>query len=244
MKILDYDSLIKDRNLYSNILNKSVIEYIDSLLNLEIPVFDKYSNDILIDVALSKLEFYRNVVAYNILENSKEIVELNDNYYSILDTYNNNYFVCTQVNGVQSVLYNYNFNDDKLIINLYGETVDSLEDRKNKLKDLIQLKKDQIYDGASNSSYSTFIKSHEYFKLAYQLKELNSKTIADLTNEYNQDVAVALQRKNVLEYFLDMNSMDIYSDFIYEDDKLVSNYSHSKILVRDYKMVKYDVNPI
>lgn len=238
MKILDYDSLIKDRNLYSNILNKSVIEYIDSLLNLEIPVFDKYSNDILIDVALSKLEFYRNVVAYNILENSKEIVELNDNYYSILDTYNNNYFVCTQVNGVQSVLYNYNFNDDKLIINLYGETVDSLEDRKNKLKDLIQLKKDQIYDGASNSSYSTFIKSHEYFKLAYQLKELNSKTIADLTNEYNQDVAVALQRKNVLEYFLDMNSMDIYSDFIYEDDKLVSNYSHSKILVRDYKMVK------
>ncbi len=238
MKILDYDSLIKDRNLYSNILNKSVIEYIDSLLNLEIPVFDKYSNDILIDVALSKLEFYRNVVAYNILENSKEIVDLNDNYYSILDTYNNNYFVCTQVNGVQSVLYNYNFNDDKLIINLYGETVDSLEDRKNKLKDLIQLKKDQIYDGASNSSYSTFIKSHEYFKLAYQLKELNSKTIADLTNEYNQDVAVALQRKNVLEYFLDMNSMDIYSDFIYEDDKLVSNYSHSKILVRDYKMVK------
>lgn len=238
MKILDYDSLIKDRNLYSNILNKSVIEYIDSLLNLEIPVFDKYSNDILIDVALSKLEFYRNVVAYNILENSKKIVDLNDNYYSILDTYNNNYFVCTQVNGVQSVLYNYNFNDDKLIINLYGETVDSLEDRKNKLKDLIQLKKDQIYDGASNSSYSTFIKSHEYFKLAYQLKELNSKTIADLTNEYNQDVAVALQRKNVLEYFLDMNSMDIYSDFIYEDDKLVSNYSHSKILVRDYKMVK------
>ena len=93
MKILDYDSLIKDRNLYSNILNKSVIEYIDSLLNLEIPVFDKYSNDILIDVALSKLEFYRNVVAYNILENSKEIVDLNDNYYSILDTYNNNYFV-------------------------------------------------------------------------------------------------------------------------------------------------------
>lgn len=237
MKILDYDTLVKDRNLYSNILNKAVIEYIDSLLNLEIPVFDKYSNDILIDVALSKLEFYRNVVAYNILENSKEIAHLNDSYYSVLDTYSNDYFVCTSIDGVQNVLYNYNFNEDKLIINLYGETVESLEDRKNKLKDLIQLKKDQIYDGVYKSSYSTFINSHEYFKLAYQLKELNSKTIADLTDEYNKDVAVALQRKNVLEYFLDRNSMDISSDFTYEDDMLVSNYSHSKVLVRNYEMV-------
>ena len=169
-KILTYEELLQERNIYENILNKETMEYIDLLLNLDISAINKFDSDVIRDVALSKLKFFRDVVAYNIFEKSAEIITPENDYYPVMD--DNNLFICTKSNNLQSVLYNFDYNcedDLPFIINLYGDRILSVEERIEALQQAIRDKNEEIDIGAEESdSYNSYIHSHEYFKLAYQ----------------------------------------------------------------------------
>lgn len=235
-KILIYDELLRQKNIYDGIFNRETLEYLDALLNLEISVLKKDDTDIIKDITLVDLKLYRDIVAYNIYENSKRIISLDESYYKVDDA--SNLFICTKNDrNLQSVLYNFNYNNNqsKYTIKLYGDNVTSVEERLEALKSSIEMKNEEINVGAEeSSSYSDYIKSHEYFRLACQLKELKNKTCDDLTREYESDLVVAKERKKVLDYFLESNELEIEKHFVTENNELVASCPHTKIIIKNY----------
>ena len=235
--ILTLEELLQERNIYSNILNQETIEYINSLINLELSAINRVNSDIIRDVALVKLKFFRDVIAFNIYQNSKKIMDGNNNYYTIVD--NNSLFICTENKKLQSVLYNfdYNYNDeDKFTINLYGDDVATIEERIELLEQAIIDKNEEINLGAEESNqYSSYIKSREYLRLACQLNDLKSKSLSDLKKEYEDDYLLARERRKVLDTVLDLNNLDITSDFIPAGNELIAQYPHTKIVVKNFK---------
>ena len=81
-KIRTKKELIEMLKIYKGILNKSMISYLTSLINLEFPVIRDYIEDNE-RIALSELEIYKNAAIYNICKRTINIVKQKDLKLSI-----------------------------------------------------------------------------------------------------------------------------------------------------------------
>ena len=106
-KILSYSELLKSIDQSQCILNKETLDYLDSLLNLKISVLQDDKNDFLKCSYLKQLEFFRNLVLYNLYKNSLKLVDDN----TIVKKHYNRLSFGVKYEHVNFNIYSLDYND-------------------------------------------------------------------------------------------------------------------------------------
>lgn len=157
-KVNTKKQLIESLKKYKGILNNSMIDYLNSLINLEFSVIKEYINE---DnrFALSELELYRKIAIYNIYNRALNI--FNDNKSEFIIRGNNNGIerlsVDLKLGENDCEIFNYNYCDyiDKEIIpDFYKSTYigcislfETIEDAKKRENELnrVMTKLEKLY---------------------------------------------------------------------------------------------------
>lgn len=119
-EILSYYELRKFVDQSKSILNKDTLDYLDSLLNLEISVLHEDKNDYMMCKYLKELEMYRELVLYNIYNNSMKLA--NDDV--IISEYYNQLNFNVRYKNINFNIYSFDYNDIIPNIYLYRKNMD------------------------------------------------------------------------------------------------------------------------
>lgn len=119
-EILSYYELRKFVDQSKSILNKDTLDYLDSLLNLEISVLQEDKNDYMMCKYLKELEMYRELVLYNIYNNSMKLAS--DDI--IISEHHNQLNFNVRYNNVNFNIYSFNYGDLVPNIYLYHKNMD------------------------------------------------------------------------------------------------------------------------
>ena len=122
MKLLSYYELIKKINDSSCILNKDVLDYLESLLNYDFSVLDKYKNDNYLCCYLSELKVFRDLVLYNLYKSSLNLVNNDFKDYIFINDMSDRFSIDYVENNVHYSIYNLDYSNDVPNIILYSKS--------------------------------------------------------------------------------------------------------------------------
>ena len=241
-KINTREELIELLKIYKGILSDSMINYLNSLIDLEFSVIRDYisDND---RIALSELEVYKRTVMYNVYNRALSIFKQNE---SELEIYGNNdgiegLKVFASLGKRSCKLFDFNYWEDPMSLSLF-QTIENSEQRE---AELLRVKSilDRLYD-EKNPYHS---KPHTYggpapqwaFEHAKKIKRYeNMYKLLDakkeLTDEDKKEIEI---RKKFHELLLEDYGL---TNKEFKNNQQFSGFGKDKILVR--KMPNININ--
>jgi len=122
MKLLNYCELNKCISQNKCNLNGEILDYLESLLNYDISILDKGMNDSFISDYLCQLDFFRDLVLYNLYKGSIDLFDTCKKDYTCfcetMDKFNIDYVK----NNVHYNIYSLNYHNDLPNIELYSNS--------------------------------------------------------------------------------------------------------------------------
>lgn len=224
---LSFDELLHKKSLLDKLFNKEVSEYLESLLNLEISALKKntISDDLL--KSLNELNFYRELVFYNLCMKSRSLIDNDSIKYSVCE------------DKYQDHFSNYNYQTIYFGIPNDGKAT--------RHAILTRIMKDNDEQGNVNIELYNIVKLdydeyiNDYNKKINDLAEpdkilaLKRATLTEeeLQSKYNFENTKSLEQRRYLSLALQDMNLDLNEDFILDSkNNYVREFDKTKILVK------------
>ncbi len=239
-KILSFEELLSKIDKYKTLFNKETIEYLYSLLNLEVSSIDTTYIDEDKLCILSELKMFKKLVQYNLYYKFLNLIDCSSEKYKFIS----NDIDLLSVYILKSILSEIHVKDDIMNLTLYkGENIITPEEQMKIIEKqiesyLLQLSKmkeefSQVHDNIK-FEYMTYTPNIIY-SMENKIENLKLVTIDQLLEKYEYDKFISEQRNNLLNLFMKDNGLDV-SDFEIDNTirgmVRVKKYEYAKIYIK------------
>lgn len=237
--VLSFDELLKGKDKYRDIFTKETLDYIESLLNLEVSVFKPEISEEN-KKALMELRYFRNLVFYNLYHRAQKLYDNESENYQFVDLfraaeiqYKNDEILPSdiplQLFHLQQDLQGYSS------IILYNPTDKSLEE----LTEILELQKKELKILLERSFINHQLDTYDNWEIKKKIERLNQ-----LSEEDIKKVSDDLHKKNVIQRGITSLAMqdygfDLKRDFDESKKGLENNTAVANVLVK-----RKDARPI
>ena len=256
-EIITKESLSEEIRYNQLLFKKEIIDYLYSLLELEIPVLKKENNPLLIQQQLYKFDFYKRIVAYNILNRSfnllfenkktRDYIEKSNEELSLF--YKTNLFqLTTDFKETEISIYKPKILTIDDIVKKEEHNKNKISEINKKLKELREkIKKAKAIDNSSiilkNEMMNPLIDEEDYSypiygPIEYSDEEiLESKLNSELRELNKFDKSVLMERLNTSQETYDISEeikKILFEELGLNEDKEFSS-SNQKHLTKKYQ---------
>lgn len=241
---------------YKDILNKSMIEYLKSLLELEFSIINNYISDNE-RLMLSELEIYKEIANYNIYNRAYNLINKEKEFNIINKTNDDNLSIYADINGNSIILFNYifigsdNYSDrENGYISLY-KTINSIEQKEkeiNRLTSILDVLYNEknpyhhvnnVYGGPSSKwaiNHNNKIKQYED-----RLSKIEDKN--ELTDNDKKEIEITNKIHNLLLNDYNLNDDDFvinnFRNRHHEETELYKTYIKQMPKINIKNNIKY-----
>lgn len=226
-KLDTYEELQEDIYKYDSILPKNIIQYLESLLNLEVPALRQDNIDSQQFSALSELRMFKMLLYYNICNRSLTYIDNNDIKY-ITDKYWKGFSI-TYGSIIDSIpLINISRNDnDNITVSLnnieepsFKEIVECYDSKILSLEEGITDFRRRVRGKNARSN------------LEDVYERLSDYTLLDIEKIYLQQLEFNKKQKEVYNKFIIDNDLFYTADFVQDGDSLSYQEDCIKVFVK------------
>lgn len=222
-RIADYNYLDNLLNNYKGILTHEIIDYLYSLLKLEVSVFNA-DIDINKELVLSDLKLFRDIAAYNIYFKAKRYIP-DYKLYKVEDTPFYNGLNIYSIKNKNEKVFGFSYDITNCCnVTLYDEKVKSVYQRSLDIKKELQATNEKL-KGIRRSSIN-------YEILKEKIEWLENVSYEELQCDYQKELEVAKPKSIILNNALLDYNLNKDIDFKDEDGCLVRKNSFSKIMIK------------